>query len=116
MIKGTPWAPIDGTMEQAIPIQVDCRPHPGVGVPEAPQIGPMQIRRMKIPKEAYMKYGQPMCKGCAMFKVGRSGAHSDECIKKVEMELMNDPEWAERIGTSYEIIGRHMARQQEVEE
>ncbi len=42
-----------------------------------------------------------MCKGCAKLRLGRQGEHIDECIKKVDIEILQDTEWANKIGMSY---------------
>ena len=112
-IQGTPWAPVDGVRERPVPVEIQCKPPPGVEVPEAPVPGHTQIRRMKIPKEMYLRHGDPRCKGCAKLRQGRYGEHSSECVRKVEEALKSEPVWANKFAESYERETRHMVRRLE---
>ena len=113
-IKGTPWAPLDGAHEQPVPVEVPGDADANLHVPPVPQPSPMQIRRMKIPREMYLKYGHADCKGCVGLRRGQGGRpHSAECVAKVEETLRRMPEWHARLERSQERITHHMARSAE---
>ena len=120
-IKGTPWAPVDGVREKEVPAHIavprlaaDAIVPPAPDVPDAAD---KQIRRMRIPKDAYLRHGSSTCKGCRLLRSGRSNTvqHSLECVRQVEQALMQDKEWATKIEQAYERQTERMARKLEAQ-
>ena len=117
-IKGTPWAPVNGAKEEEVPTVHIPREVHREDVPEPPMPKAPQIRRMKIPREAYLRFGRAGCKGCLALRTGRlGGQHDSECVKQVEVSLReSDPKWADKISKAHEEQSYKLARRLEEQE
>ena len=114
-IKGTPWAPVDGDREEEVPTVHIPKDVPVQDVPKPPEAPMPQIRRMKIPMSAYIKYGLDVCHGCRALRAGKPNkvVHTPECVKQVEAKLTEDPEWRRKFAKAYEEQTWKMARRLE---
>ena len=113
-IKGTPWAPLDGTTLLEVPTHIQTeRPRIEEDQEYVPEIN---VKRMMIRKEDVEKYGATKnCGGCQAVEEGRGRRvnHTQECRNRIEEEMKQDPNDAMRIERSKRRIDEEIGREVE---
>ena len=113
-MKGTPWAPRGGGVEEPIPAT-----RPGSQQVEEPVAGGNQEvperRRMRMEKEDFIEHQYtPGCRGCTNLQAGRPAqGHSEKCRKRMEEELKKTAGGAARVARAYDKIDEAAAARAE---
>ena len=116
-VRGTPWAPIDGTSPVDIGTKIN-EDMPREEVPDPMNFEP-QYRRMHITKADLHTYGfTPGCAGCRAVQEGapRSMTHHEKCRARIQEALRRDREGAARLDKEVERLTEAAARKIEENE